>query len=635
VNGYLVCKTKSQRRDSRMIRVNGYRVAFGAKQLWRVATLTAAATIGGASQAEAAIYYWQDSDPGLSRPGPTVPQRRQRARHPNKKAAIAEKETNKPQGPLIISISIAQQKMRIYDANGFFAETPISTGMPGHPTPMGVFSVIQKHKFHHSNIYSGAPMPYMQRITWSGVAMHAGVLPGHPASHGCIRMPMAFAVKMWNWTKMGARVVVTPGEITPANFSHPLLATLKVLPQPVTADEPKFDAPAAAKADKVVTEANAKAAIAQTSVELRSTLGHPDSATPAADGTKALVPSQTRTADASNALPATQPSVTMSDATPAGGSARPAAERAAPNEARDSSKPEEKTEEKPEASKPDVSKSEAEPESAKRAEVASADDKAAGEEIAEAVPASGEAAKVEAVKVEAVKLEAAASETIKAEAAQVQARAENLKAEPTKAEVPKSIEKPDESAKAATAPAALAEPNKDQTRVIDAVKAAAPKADPAAASKPSGQIAAFVSRKDSKLYVRQNFAPLFNVPVTIAPSDRPLGTHVFTAQVDKDDANVLRWSVVSLPVPTRHADRRDEDERSSRRRKIAGAGPIEVKSLPAPDSPAEALDRLNLPADAMARITEALSTGGSIIVSDQGIAAGETGEGTDFIVSLR
>src|SRR5258708_15185628 len=68
--------------------------------------------------------------------------------------------------------------------------------MRGHPTPMGVFSIIQKHKFHHSNIYSGAPMPYMQRITWSGVAMHAGVIPGYPASHGCIRMPMNFAVKM-------------------------------------------------------------------------------------------------------------------------------------------------------------------------------------------------------------------------------------------------------------------------------------------------------------------------------------------------------------------------------------------------------------------------------------------------------
>jgi hypothetical protein len=129
--------------------------------------------------------------------------------------------------------------------------------------------------------------------------------------------------------------------------------------------------------------------------------------------------------------------------------------------------------------------------------------------------------------------------------------------------------------------------------------------------------------------VRQNFAPLFDVPVTIAPSDRPLGTHVFTAQVDGSDANVLHWSVVSLPAPVRH----DDDERITRKRKIAGAA--EIKPIPEPDSPAEALDRLIIPAEAMARITEALSTGGSIIVSDQGIAGGETGEGTDFIVSLR
>jgi hypothetical protein len=141
----------------------------------------------------------------------------------------------------------------------------------------------------------------------------------------------------------------------------------------------------------------------------------------------------------------------------------------------------------------------------------------------------------------------------------------------------------------------------------------------------------FVSRKDSKLYARQNFAPLFDVPVTIAPSDRLLGTHVFTAQVDKDDANVLHWSVVSLPARARYAEQRDE--RGSRRHGVAGAA--EIKPMPAADSPAEALDRLTIPAEAMARIVDALSTGGSIIVSDQGIAAGETGEGTDFIVSLR
>jgi hypothetical protein len=206
-----------------------------------------------------------------------------------------------------------------------------------------------------------------------------------------------------------------------------------------------------------------------------------------------------------------------------------------------------------------------------------------------------------------------------------------------KADTSKSNEKADESVKAVTDAGAGVAVKKDQNRLTDIEKTAAAKPDPAAvlALKRPGQIALFVSRKDSKLYVRQNFSPLFEMPITIAASDRPLGTHIFTAQVDKDNANLLHWSVVSLPVPARHAERRDEDDRAARRRKVAGAGTIEMKSMPSPDSPAEALDRLSIPADTMVRITEALSTGSSIIVSDQGIAAGETGEGTDFIVSLR
>ena len=122
---------------------------------------------------------------------------------------------------------------------------------------------------------------------------------------------------------------------------------------------------------------------------------------------------------------------------------------------------------------------------------------------------------------------------------------------------------------------------KDQTRLPDAAKPAAAKTDPAtsAAPKRTGQIAVFISRKDSKLYVRQNFAPLFDAPVTIAPSDRPLGTHVFTAEIDKNDANVVHWSVVSLPTPSRHAERRDEDERALRRRKNATVALVETEAI--------------------------------------------------------
>ncbi len=534
-----------------MVRVREYGASVATRRLWRVVVLAAAGAIGASSQAEAALY-WSDFDSGFSQPRPTVTQRRQKPRlRQGKKIAAPHKEAGKPQGPLIIAISIQKQNLKIYDAKGFFAETPISTGMAGHPTPMGVFSVIQKHKLHHSNIYSGAPMPYMQRITWSGVAMHAGVLPGYPASHGCIRMPMAFAVKMWGWTRMGARVVVTPGETTPADFSHPLLMAQKVVPQPAAANEPNPDAAPAA------------------SLELRPTVGHDGSVKSGMSEPPPAAP-LTQTADARAALPATNAPVTMTDATSSGGNPSPRNEAAA------------------------------------RGETASSESAKTGV----ATQTSGDAVRTEGP-------------------------AKDARTEAPKADAASSREKPNQNVKAVTdiRPAAP-DVKKDQPR-LDAEKAAVSKPDAAIVAPPkrSGQIAAFVSRKDSKLYVRQNFSPLFEVPVTIAPSDRPLGTHVFTAQVDNNDANVLHWSVLSLPAPARYAEPRDEDERASRQRKIAGAA--QNKAIPAPNSPAEALDRLTIPPDAMAKISEALSTGGSIIVSDQGISSGETGAGTDFIVSLR
>ena len=130
------------------MRVSEYRVSSLAERLWRIAVLTAAGTIGATSQAEAAIYYWPYSDPGYSQP-----RRRSRSggksthHQPRPKRPWSRKGSAKPQGPLIIAISIEKQKLKIYDANGFFAETPISTGMRGHSTPMGVFSVIQKQKY--------------------------------------------------------------------------------------------------------------------------------------------------------------------------------------------------------------------------------------------------------------------------------------------------------------------------------------------------------------------------------------------------------------------------------------------------------------------------------------------------------
>jgi len=139
-------------------------------------------------------------------------------------------------GPLEIVVSIGDQRVTLYSGNDMVARSSVSTGMPGHPTPLGVFSVLQKHKWHRSNIYSAAPMPYMQRITWSGVALHAGVLPGYPASHGCIRLTYDFAKLLWRTTKLHARVFVVHREVAPVEFSHASLFVPKpetpVSPQP-------------------------------------------------------------------------------------------------------------------------------------------------------------------------------------------------------------------------------------------------------------------------------------------------------------------------------------------------------------------------------------------------------------------
>jgi hypothetical protein len=494
-----------------------------------LAALSAAILAGATSRAQAALYYWTEGEPAHYWPSARHPHQHKPPHKQTRKSEKPQREASKPQGPLVIAISINEQKLKLYDANGFFAESPISTGMRGHPTPMGVFSVIQKQKYHRSNIYSGAPMPYMQRITWSGVAMHAGVLPGYPASHGCIRMPMAFAVKMWNWTRMGARVVVTPGEIAPSRFSHRLLPVFKIAPQPASPVEAQSNDPVGAKADKAAAPVEAKP-------DLRATIGHPDDPQ-AADAIPASLRVQTHTADASDEAAASK---VMSDAAPAGSSAEGGE---------------------------NATKSAAQP----------------------SAPA----------------------------AAETPVKASDNAASPAGAQAGQPTDKTQATGDANKA----SDGRKDQTRLVDS-KHDAPKR--------AGQIAVFISRKDSKLYVRQNFEPLFDAPVTIAASDRPLGTHVFTAEVDKTDPNALHWSVVSLPG--RGAKHLDDEERPAHRHK--GAAP-EARAIAPADNPAEALDRISIPAETMARIADALTNGGSIIVSDQGINQGETGEGTDFIVSLR
>ena len=130
-------------------------------------------------------------------------------------------------GPLQIIISIADQRISLYENGALIARSSVSTGVERHPTPLGVFSVIGKQKWHRSNIYSAAPMPYMQRITWSGIALHAGDLPGHAASHGCIRLTYDFAIRLWHLTKRGTRVIIAPEDIRPVEVATPRLLAQK------------------------------------------------------------------------------------------------------------------------------------------------------------------------------------------------------------------------------------------------------------------------------------------------------------------------------------------------------------------------------------------------------------------------
>jgi hypothetical protein len=120
-----------------------------------------------------------------------------------------------PKGPVTVIISLATQRAYAYRNGAPIGVSTISTGAPGHETPTGVFVILQKAVKHKSNKYSAAPMPFMQRLTWDGIAMHAGNLPGYPASHGCIRLPAAFAKLLFGITKLGLTVVITDNPLVP------------------------------------------------------------------------------------------------------------------------------------------------------------------------------------------------------------------------------------------------------------------------------------------------------------------------------------------------------------------------------------------------------------------------------------
>jgi hypothetical protein len=147
-----------------------------------------------------------------------------------------------PAGPVMVIVSLKRQLAFVYRNGVLIGASTVSSGKAGHETPTGVFTILQKNVDHKSNLYNAAPMPFMQRLTWDGIAMHAGNLPGYPASHGCVRLPMAFAKLLYGITKLGLTVIITPEAAVPRVAPTPTMMTAGTTPATIAVDTPVWEA---------------------------------------------------------------------------------------------------------------------------------------------------------------------------------------------------------------------------------------------------------------------------------------------------------------------------------------------------------------------------------------------------------
>lgn len=183
-----------------------------------------------------------------------------RKRVPRVTEAVATRDAGEP---IMAIVSTKTQQITVYDADGWILRAPVSTGISRRETPAGVFSILEKKEHHRSNLYDDARMPHMQRLTWNGIAMHGGPLPGYAASHGCIRLPYRFADKLFDKTRLGMRVIVSPKDTVPVELSHSalLVPDMKAIASaPARAEQLKREAEEATKAARETKKAAAKSA---------------------------------------------------------------------------------------------------------------------------------------------------------------------------------------------------------------------------------------------------------------------------------------------------------------------------------------------------------------------------------------
>ena len=509
-------------------------------------------------------------------------------------------------GPLFVVVSLNDEHIRVYDDHGLVTSSIISTGVPGHPTPKGVFTILGRERFHASNLYSGAPMPYMQRVTWSGVAMHVGVVTGHPASHGCIRLPAAFAQKIWGMTKIGERVVISPSELEPEGFSSPLLPVAKMYPRPE--ETTPSAAPAiAAQTPAPVTEAKAGLTLSLAveavaagapvvgAVEPKRPPINPKEwaarmkAQAVADqGAAVKAAKQASAALAAQGTESARLSAALRTAEAGLVVARTRAEAAA-----------------------------------KAYETA---DAAVAAKQRESTVAMDEPTKSEVDPLSQAKTAMLAKALEVAIASKDAAGAAKTKAD---SDLETATATVDQARAALEANAAQRSELSERLRAATQGQAAAARAEKEAIQR-LAPISVLISKRDHKIYVRQGLAPLFDAPATIRDPERPLGTHLFIATGVREDGTTLHWTVLNVP------DAGGSEPQDSRRRRRWGL-PEEpaVVSRGAPSSPAEALERLEIAQDVRDRIAERLWAGGSIIISDRPVSSETSAVGTDLTVKIR
>lgn len=506
----------------------------------------------------------------------------------------AAQASQRPQNPLKLIVSIRRQRIAVWDGTRKVAEAPISTGKPGHETPTGIFSVLEKNRVHFSNLYDNAPMPFMQRLTWSGVALHAGALPGYPASHGCIRMPFSFSRQLFGMTRIGARVIVARDEAQPQPIAHPKLPVpLPPTQQIASASGTERDtgvdmligvSRAAAADATVAPHYQPQRTRASVLAERRAEISALDGAIAKAESGRELA--ETRAGDAAAELRLAQD--TLADAR--------AAMRSLAG-ARDTAKRERAAAEARLQSFGNRST---------RA-LATADDAA----IEILVRQEDEIERrIEAAIFEVADLEADIAEherTVAARTAEVAAKANQQSAAHA------ALVHAKEAIKAARDAKVTAE-RRLQRRDMP--------------------VTVFISRKTGMLSVRQGFDPLFEAPVRIDNPELPIGTHVFTALDYAPGERALVWSVVSVPSHGTEARSRGHGRANSRNAASKASANADRAPTGPPLTPDTTLSRIHIDDDVLERIAEYMRPGSAFLISDLGVS-NETGKYTDFVLLTR